>query len=132
MSFGSVFSTIRDALNELLEPNDFKISTWMAMGALLLLVAQSYLPSNIGSRLPIIYLVYRLVKMFLDTWRLHTGSYTSLQRGRWTASLPEHLSPAKTGSNSDGLVMFVLGARINQFVSFSEPQQHYCDTVPNV
>lgn len=57
------------------------------------------------------------MKMGIDTLRLHTGSYTSIMRGRWTATLPEP-EESSTGVESDGsdegLVMFVLGAQINQ------------------
>ncbi|KAL8747866.1 MAG: hypothetical protein Q9190_000314 [Brigantiaea leucoxantha] len=112
----SLFRTICDVLNELLEPNDFKVSTWMAMGAVLLLLSQTYLPSSLGTYPPILYLGYRIAKMVIDTLRLHTGSYTTLVRGRWTATLAEPEVSPHFNSGSDGLVMFVLGARINQFV----------------
>ncbi|KAL8728035.1 MAG: hypothetical protein Q9181_005485 [Wetmoreana brouardii] len=38
-------------------------------------------------------------------------------RGRWRATLPEPEKPLDHSRGSDGLVMFVLGTRINQFVS---------------
>jgi hypothetical protein len=43
MATESLYSTLKGTLNELLEPNDFKISTWMAMGAALLVTGQLYL-----------------------------------------------------------------------------------------
>ena len=121
MSFlGNIFSTAKEICNELFEPNDFKLTTWLAMGASLLLVAQSLLPGRLSNGLPLAYLGYRLVKMVVDTLRLHTGSYTSLLHGRWTATLPEPESPAEVNSGSDGIVIFLLGARINQ-----------CDSTPS-
>jgi len=116
MATKSISSTLKDTLNELLEPNDFKISTWMAMGAALLVIGQSYLHFGWIKMLPFSYLFYRTAKMILDTLRLHTGSYTTLMRGRWTATLPEPGIAPNANSGADGLVMFVLGARINQSV----------------
>ena len=117
MSISSALSTVRDIFNELFEPNDFKISTWMAIGAVLLLACQSYLPPSLGSLPPLLYIIYRIVKMVVDTLRLHSGSYTTLFCGWWTATLPEPKAPMDMKNRSDGLVMFVLGARINQSVS---------------
>lgn len=57
--------------------------------------------------------------MILDTLRLRTGSYTTPMRGRWTATLPEPEIASGVNDGSDGLVMFVLGARINQSVSLA-------------
>ena len=111
----SSLKTIQDVFNELFEPNDFKISTWMAMGGVFVVTCQAYLPNSWGSWLPVLYLGYRMIKMFLDTLYLHTGSYTTLKRGRWFASLPEPKAPVKFNGGADGLVMFVLGARINQY-----------------
>ncbi|KAL8702000.1 MAG: hypothetical protein Q9201_004622 [Fulgogasparrea decipioides] len=113
MSVQSLYSATRDILNELLEPQDFKISTWMAFGATLLLLSQSFLPSSLSNLLPLLYLAGRMIKMVIDTLRLHTGSYTTMMRGRWVATLPESAKPLDDSSGSDGLVMFVLGARIN-------------------
>lgn len=113
----AMFSTIKATLNELLEPNDFKISTWMAMGAGLLLLCQLYLPSSFSSLLPLSYLTYRFLKMVFETFRLHNSSYTTMMRGRWTATLSEPEDSVNVNSGSDGIVIFVLGARINQSVS---------------
>ena len=116
MSSQTLFVTAKEILCELLEPNDFNSSTWMAMGASLLLLGQYYLPSRLSSSLPLVYLLYRIVKMIVDTFGLHTFSYTSLVRGRWTATLGEPDASAEFNRGSDGIVMFVLGARINQSV----------------
>lgn len=43
MATKSICSTLKDIFNELLEPNDFEISTWMAMGVAVLVIGQSYL-----------------------------------------------------------------------------------------
>ncbi|KAL9132083.1 MAG: hypothetical protein Q9217_000119 [Psora testacea] len=104
MGLPATIKTMGDVFNELTEPNDFKISTWMAMGAALLLLSQAYLPIGLGSWIPLLYLGYRMLKMVVDTLRLHTGSFTNMKVGRWTARLPDSETP---------LVMFILGARIN-------------------
>lgn len=84
------------------------------MGALLLLLSQSCLPDYLSRLLPLLYIAYRIAKMVRDTLRLHIDSYTTLQPGRWTAVLPESKHSPKVNSGSDGVVMMVLGARINQ------------------
>lgn len=117
MATKSIYSTLKDIFNELLEPNDFEISTWMAMGVALLVIGQSYLHLSWIKELPFSYLIYRIAKMVYDTLRLHNASYTTLMRGRWTATLPEPEIASSVNSGSDGLIMFVLGARINQSVS---------------
>lgn len=125
----SYYATTRGILNELFEPQDFKLSTWMAFGATLLLISQSYLPPSVSNFLPLVLLGGRIAKMIIDTQHLHTGCYTSLMRGRWTATLPEPENPVDINSGSDGVVMFVLGARINQSVSLplsrSRPWQKF-------
>lgn len=108
--------TIKETLNELFEPNDFNISTWMAMGSMVLLCSQLFLPCRLTTLIPIFFLGYRILNMVVDTLRLHTGSYTNMMRGRWTATLPEPKVPSRLNSGSDGIVMFILGARINQSV----------------
>lgn len=116
MSSQSFASSLLDIVKELLEPNDFNISTWMAMGATIMLLLQCYLPASLGSSLPILYLIFRLVKMIIDSFRLHTGCFTNMMRGRWTATLSEPSDAGEANNGSDCIVMFVLGARLNQSV----------------
>ncbi|KAL8769776.1 MAG: hypothetical protein Q9209_004392 [Squamulea sp. 1 TL-2023] len=126
MTFSSFISTTRHIINEIFEPQDFSLSTWMTFGAILLLLSQAYLPSNVSNALPLLYLAYRVIKMVFDSLRLHTGSYTTLKRGRWSAALPEPENPEEVNSGMDGVVMFVLGARINQSVAIF----HRCKLSP--
>ncbi|KAL8789197.1 MAG: hypothetical protein Q9213_001304 [Squamulea squamosa] len=105
MTFSSFISTTRHFINEVFEPQDFSLSTWMTFGAILLLFSQSYLPPNISNALPILYLAYRVIKMVFDTVRLHSGSYTTLKRGRWSAALPEPEKPEEVNSGTDGVVI---------------------------
>ena len=111
------FLVTREILGELLEPNDFNISTWMAMGACVMLLGQRFLPHVLGSWLPFAYLFYRFLKMIVDTARLHTGSYTSLVTGRWTATLSAPNESGDIDNSRQGVVLFILGARINQYVA---------------
>ena len=117
MSFLSHILTIMDTIKELLEPNDYQTATWMALGASLLLLSQSYLPYNLGNSVPLLYLGYRLMKMIYQTIRLPSVSFGSVVRGRWTATLGEPDVSKDFNGGSDGLVLFVLGARINQSVT---------------
>lgn len=117
MSIKSFLVTTQETLGEILEPNDFNISTWMAAGACVMLLGQRFLPYALGSWLPVVYLIYRFVKMLLDTARLHTGSYTSLITGRWTATLSAPNEYGDVDNSRQGVVLFILGARINQYVT---------------
>ncbi len=87
------------------------------MGVALLVIGQSYLHLSWIKELPFSYLIYRIAKMIYDTLRLDNASYTTLMRGRWAATPPESEIASSVNSGSDGLIMFVLGARINQSVS---------------
>ena len=95
---------------------DYRITTWLSIGAALQLLSLRFLPPTISTLIPILYLTYRIIILASDTQRIYTGVFTNVKRGRWTAELP--ISSGK-GDKSDGIVMFVLGARINQSVSFS-------------
>ena len=117
MSPQSFLVTTQQVLGELLEPNDFNISTWMAMGACVMFLGQRFLPHVLGSWVPFAYLGYRFVKMIVDTARLHTGSYTSLITGRWTATLSAPDESGVMDNSRQGVVLFILGARINQYVT---------------
>ena len=114
MSLKSFLVATQQILGELLEPNDFNISTWMAMGACVMLLGQRFLPHVLGSWFPFVYLGYRFVKMIVDTARLHTGSYTSLITGRWTATLNAPHESGKIVYSQEGVVLLILGARIIQ------------------
>ena len=82
-----------------------------------MLLAQCYLPASLGSSLPVLYLGFRLVKMIMDSFRLHTGTcFTNMMRGRWTATLSDPNDGLDANNGSDGIVLFVLGARLNQSV----------------
>ncbi|KAI4254824.1 MAG: hypothetical protein LQ352_002878 [Teloschistes flavicans] len=118
MVINSLYSITKAMLKQLSEPNDFRTSTWMAFGATLLLLTQYYLPSRIINLLPILYLVGCMFKMGLDILHLHTRSYTTMKPGKWTAALPEQENPFgdQRASDEGGVVAFMLGARINQFV----------------
>ncbi|KAL8709197.1 MAG: hypothetical protein Q9220_006077 [cf. Caloplaca sp. 1 TL-2023] len=105
--------TIKETLAELSEPQDFNISTWMTFGAILLLLSQAYLPTYVTTTIPVLLLSFRIMKVVIDTLRLHTGSFTTLMRGRWTARLPHSASAPDGFDGSGGVVLFVLGARIN-------------------
>ncbi|KAL8756521.1 MAG: hypothetical protein Q9199_002885 [Rusavskia elegans] len=50
-------------------------------------------------------------------------------RGRWTAKLPEPENPVDVNSGSDGIVSFVLGARINHRLGKLSPGAFQIDEV---
>jgi hypothetical protein len=113
VSLRALYSNFKDDFGDLLEVTDFSIATWLAFGASLQLLSQSWLTPSLAYWLPLLYLLYRIARVAIDCRRIFTGTFTSVVFGRWSATLPEPDNPSKT---ADGVVMFLLGARINQFV----------------
>lgn len=87
------------------------IPTWLALGATLQLLLLACLPARVSSLLPVLYLAHCVFKTFLDTRNETSGSLRGIKRGKWTAELPE----PEGNAESDGLVVFVLIARMNQY-----------------
>ena len=116
VSLRALYLNFRDDFGDLLEVTDFSIATWLAFGASLQLLSQSCLPSGLIRWLPLLYLIYRIARVSIDCRRIYTGTFTNVVSGRWSATLPEPEDPSAVTATSDGVVMFLLGARINQFV----------------
>ena len=117
MSLRALYLNFKDDFGDLLEVTDFSIATWLAFGAGLQLLSQSWLPAGLSYWLPLLYLIYRIARVSVDCRRLFTGSFTNVVFGRWSATLPEPEDPSAVTATSDGVVMFLLGPRINQFVT---------------
>lgn len=124
MFLWALYSNFKDDFGDLLEVTDFSIATWLAIGAGLQLLSQSWLPSGLSYWLPLFYLIYRIARACIDCCRVFTGTFTSLRFGRWSATLPEPADPSAVTATSDGVVMFLLGARINQSVLLFTPRRH--------
>ncbi len=114
-SLRALYSNFKNDYGDLLEVTDFSILTWLTFGASLQLLSQSWLPSGLSYWLPFLYLMYRIARLSLDCRRIFTGNFTDIVFGRWPATLPEPEDPSAVTATSDGVVMFLLGARINQF-----------------
>lgn len=124
MFLRALYSNFKDDFGDLLEVTDFSIVTWLAIGAGLQLLSQSWLPAGLSYWLPLSYLVYRIARACIDSCRIFTSTFTNIKFGRWSATLPEPADPSAVTATSDGVVMFLLGARINQFVLLFTPQSH--------
>lgn len=107
---------LKNHFGKLLEVTDFSITTWLAFGAILQLISQSWLPSSLSYWPPLLYIIYRIARVYIDCSRIFTGTFTNVKFGRWTATLPEPEDPLTLTATSDGVVMFLLGARMNQLV----------------
>lgn len=118
MSLRALYLNFKDDLGDLLEVTDFSILTWLAFGAALQLLSQSWLPPGLSYWLPLLYLIYRVARASFDCSRIFTGTFTNVVFGRWSATLPEPEDPSTVTATSDGVVMFLLGARINQWVLY--------------
>lgn len=119
MSLRALYLNFKDDFGDLLEVTDFSLVTWLALGAGLQLLSQAWLPSGFSYWLPLCYLVYRAARAAIDCNRIFTGVFTNVVFGRYSATLPEPEDPSTVTATSDGVVMFLLGARINQFVSLA-------------
>lgn len=123
----ALYINFKNDLGELLEVTDFSIATWLAFGASLQLISQSCLPSSLSYWLPLFYIIYRIARVYIDSSRIFTSTFTNVKFGGWTTTLPEQSeqsadAPSSAAltttatTTSDGVVMFLLGARINQSV----------------
>lgn len=116
VSLRALYENFKNDYGSLLEVTDFSITTWLAFGASLQLLSQSWLPSRLSLWLPLFYLFYRIARASIDCNRIFSGTFTNVKFGRWSATLQEPEDPSAITATSDGVVMFLLGARINQFV----------------
>lgn len=126
-SLRALYLNFKNDFGDLLEVTDFSIATWLAFGAGLQLLSQSWLPSGLSYWLPLLYLVYRIARLSIDCRCFFTGTFTNVMFGRWSATLPEPEDPSAVTATSDGVVMFLLGARINQFVPLLTPRRRVQD-----
>lgn len=120
-SLRALYVNFKNDYGDLLEVTDFSIATWLAFGACLQLLSQSWLPSGLSYWLPLTYVLYRIARVSIDCRRIFTGTFTNVVFGRWSATLPEPEDLSAVTATSDGVVMFLLGARINQFVTLLTP-----------
>lgn len=110
MAFRALLQGAQDLhaqFHDILEKTDFSLPTFLAFGAALQLLIQAYLPLRLSATLPLLWLAYCLVKSAYDSRDVFRSSFTDVKRGRFTTRLPEA---------ADGVVVFVLGARLNQCV----------------
>ena len=121
-SLQAFYSNFKTDYGDLLEVPDFSIPTWLAFGAGLQLLSLRWLPSDLSYWLPLLYLLFRVARVSVDCQRVFTGTFTNVISGRWTAALPEPEDSSIVTATSDGVVMFLLGARINQSVSLFLPR----------
>lgn len=125
LSLRALYANFKNDYGDLLEVTDFSITTWLAFGATLQLLSQSWLPYRLSFWLPLLHLIYRIARVSVDCNRIFSGTFTNLKSGRWSAMLPEPEGPSAVTATSDGVVVFLLGARINQFVPlYTLPRCH--------
>lgn len=125
LSLRALYANFKNDYGDLLEVTDFSITTWLAFGATLQLLSQSWLPYRLSFWLPLLHLIYRIARVSVDCNRIFSGTFTNLKFGRWSAMLPEPEGPSAVTATSDGVVVFLLGARINQFVPlYTLPRCH--------
>jgi hypothetical protein len=112
MVFGRIRREIDDLYDQfydIIEKSDFSIPTFLAFGAVFQLLSIAYLPTLLSTDLPLLWLGWRFLKSLIESRDVFNSSFTDVVCGKHIVKLPEP---------SDGIVIFVLGARLNQCVSF--------------
>lgn len=107
-SFG-LFKMARGTVSFPIILDDFQMTTWLAMGALIFAVMVHYLAFWVAIQFPILLLSIRIVKTMLISKGVISAPPSNTLPGRYTTQIPE-----SKGEKQKGVVMFVLGARINQ------------------
>jgi hypothetical protein len=102
----------QDKYHNVIEPQDCGILTWLSFGAILQLLLLAGLPLRAAVALSTMWVALRMLKAFKDSRGIFRTSFTVVKRHRWTAEMPA-LETSK--STNDGLIIFVLGCRINQY-----------------
>lgn len=106
---------VYDQFYDILEKSDFSIPTFLAFGAVLQLIGIAYLPSRLSTLPPLLWLGWRFSKSLFESRDVFHSSFTDVARGKYTTRLPE---------SSDGIVLFVLAARLNQSVARNNMASH--------
>ncbi|KAL8970872.1 MAG: hypothetical protein Q9197_003581 [Variospora fuerteventurae] len=114
MSIRDWYAQMEEILGDVLEHQDFSMQTWLALGAAFQLFALAWLPSRLSFWFPLAWLAYRLTRTALDSWNPHRSKlWSRIKRGRWMGQLPEPENPSEATETSEGVVIFLLGARLN-------------------
>ncbi|TVY86774.1 Monooxygenase [Lachnellula willkommii] len=111
---------IYDQFYDILEKTDFSILTFLAFGAALQLLSLAYLPRRLSTSLPLLWLGYRLLRSIVGSRDVFRTSFTDVKLGKYTTNLP---------GPSDGVVVFVLGARLNHLFGKLSPGTTQLDVV---
>ncbi|CAI6330941.1 unnamed protein product [Periconia digitata] len=86
--------------------NDFKLTTWLIVGAFLQSLTMLVMPSSYAVMVPSLLLGARLIATYLEA-KGYLPSSSVIYRGRWTAHTLDNLSePPKRD-----VIVFILGAR---------------------
>lgn len=98
------------AILKAFRPNDYRISTWLLIGATLQCLLITLLPRNISLLPPLAFLIYRFSRGYLiATGRLPNPVASSVTHGRQTWRIPS--ADDSTDLNSSGtIVVLVLSA----------------------
>ena len=77
-SLRTLYQNFKNDCGDLLQVTDFSIATWLAFGASLQLLSQSWLSPQLSYLIPLVYLVYRVARVSVDCRRIFTGTFTNL------------------------------------------------------
>ena len=96
-----------------LRADDFRITTWIAIGALITSLTTLCLPPRLTISIPLFVLLSRLLHTYLQVRGILTKPSNKLS-GRWTARVPRDYDSMAGSEDNGGVVIFILGARTQQ------------------
>ena len=96
-----------------LVPNDFKLTTWLAVGAIFQSTVMTCFPGRITMALPFVLVLSRMILTYLEAKGIRALPST-VKRGRWTTRIPLGINAEMQDRSKGGFVLFVLGARTLQ------------------
>jgi hypothetical protein len=97
------------SLSSVFRGDDFRLSSWLALGACLSSLSTLLFPRWITISVPLLLIFGRVLRVYLMTKGIVVDP-SNVVKGRWTARIPREASPEK----KTGVVMFILGARTLQ------------------
>ncbi|KAF2643897.1 hypothetical protein P280DRAFT_514887 [Massarina eburnea CBS 473.64] len=113
MSFSERYEKKLFFIHNVFLPTTYRVSTWICLGAVLQLLSLLCLPIRVSILIPVSVILYRLVYAAVRARDVYTTSFTDVRKGRWRTQLPAPDESINAGSDSDGVVIFILGSRIN-------------------
>lgn len=107
------YAAFRHEFKQAMIPNELSITSWLALGAAFQVLSSLLLPTKVSIALPLLVVFGRLLHNIKASKHVYRKSFTDVKRGRWAGRLGQVLDKEGELVEQDGVVLFVLGARVN-------------------